>query len=549
MHAIEIQAGTDVLVIGSGVAGLRAALALAEKLEVRLVTKKQIVESNSNYAQGGIASVLDPADSYEAHVRDTLAAGAGLCHPDVVRRVVESGPELIADLVRQGVRFSPSDGGGYALGREGGHSARRIVHVGDFTGREVEHGLARRVRAHDRIRVEEHCFAVDLVKSETGRVVGALVLDRADGRLRMLPARTLVLASGGCGKVYRYTSNPDIATGDGMAMAYRAGATLANLEFVQFHPTSLFHPSARNFLISEAVRGEGAVLRNLSGEAFMPRYHALADLAPRDIVARAIDRETKERGESHVLLDTRIFEAEWFSTRFPNISGTCERVGLSPTRDGLPVVPAAHYACGGVVVDARGRSDLQGLHVVGEAACTGLHGANRLASNSLLEALHLARAASEDILSAELPEAPWRGALLPSELPELVVSPTALQHDWEVARKTMWDYVGIQRNRSHLEVARRRLSEIAASAEEWAQNHRPQAELHELRNLSLLGELIAKAALARRESRGLHAVAEYPQPDPRWLGDSCLRRDRPEVWLRPLRGGSKDETTADGEKA
>jgi L-aspartate oxidase len=535
MQAIESEFTADVLIIGSGVAGLRAALALGEHLDVHLVTKMQMVESNSNYAQGGIASVLDPEDSVESHVRDTLAAGAGLCHRDVVQQVVEAGPELIDDLVRQGIQFSEGDGGAYALGREGGHSARRIVHAGDFTGRELEHGLARRALHHPRIRVAEHSFAVDFLLSEGQRVVGASVLDRKSGRLQAYGARVVVLASGGCGKVYRYTSNPDIATGDGLAMAYRAGATLANLEFVQFHPTSLFHPKARNFLISEAVRGEGAVLRNLGGEAFMQKYHGLADLAPRDVVARAIDHETKERGETHVLLDTRDFDADWFTGRFPNISGTCARVGIVPTVEGIPVVPAAHYLCGGVSVDAIGSSDLEGLYVIGESACTGLHGANRLASNSLLEALYLARVASEDILEATLPSEPWHDALLPSPVAEKAMNPTALQHDWEVARKTMWDYVGIERNLPHLEVARRRLQEIAASAEEWAQTHRPQADLYELRNLARLGSLITQSALARPESRGLQSLAEHPGPDPRLRGDTCLRRDLEEPWLRPLR--------------
>jgi len=542
MHGHDIASRSDVLVIGSGVAGLRAALALADHLDVRLVTKKKVVESNSNYAQGGIASVLDPTDTVESHVRDTLVAGAGLCHADTVRRVVQAGPELIEDLVHHGIEFSHAESGAYSLGREGGHSARRIVHAGDFTGRQVEHGLAARAEAHPRIDLSEDCFAVDLLQDAGGRVGGALLLDRERGEPQHALARVVVLASGGCGKVYRYTSNPDIATGDGIAMAYRAGATLANLEFVQFHPTSLFHRLARNFLISEAVRGEGAVLRNLSGEAFMSRYHALADLAPRDVVARAIDKETKERGETHVLLDTREFDPDWFAERFPNISGTCERVGLNPTRDGIPVVPAAHYMCGGVLVDPHGRSDVEGLYVIGEAACTGLHGANRLASNSLLEALYLAHVASDDILGRELGAQHPAPLHTPRATTERIMNPTALQHDWEVARKTMWDYVGIQRNLPHLEVARRRLEEIAASAESWATSHRLQADLQELRNLSRLGELICRAALARRESRGLHCVAEYPLADDRLLADTCLRRDLAEPWMRPLRDEERAES-------
>lgn len=532
---IELERrSTDALVIGSGIAGLRCALALAEHLDVTIVTKKRISESNTNYAQGGIASVLDSGDSFEEHVADTLVAGAGLCRPDVVRWVVERGPAMIGDLVDQGIHFSRGSSGSYQLGREGGHRHRRIVHAGDFTGREVEAGLVARVRAHPRITLAADHIAVDLLQAESGRVVGARTLDRRRGRVLDFVARVVMLASGGSGKVYRYTSNPDIATGDGLAMAHRAGATLANLEFVQFHPTSLFHPKARNFLVSEAVRGEGAILRNLSGEAFMARYHELADLAPRDIVARCIDREMKERGDRHVWLDTTMFSEDFVRSRFPQISGKCREVGLDMTRAPLPVVPAAHYQCGGVLVDRHGRSDLAGLYVIGEAACTGLHGANRLASNSLLEALVLAHAASEHVLESWSAEP---GEQSPVPLRHEHGRPahvTALRHDWEVARKTMWDYVGIVRDTERLEIALERMGTYARDAEHVFERHCLEPDLVELRNVTRLGELIIRSALFRRESRGLHSVLEFPELDPGFEGDTLLRRDRESPWLLPL---------------
>ncbi len=528
--------GADALVVGSGIAGLRIALALAEHLDVLVVTKKRVSESNTNYAQGGIASVLDGTDRVEDHVHDTLVAGAGLCHREVVERIVEQGPAMIADLVEQGVHFTRSESGAYQLGREGGHSARRIVHAGDFTGREIETGLVARVRAHPRIRLAEDHLAVDLLVDEDGRVRGARVLDRRRGTWADVPARVTVLASGGSGKVYRYTSNPDIATGDGLIMAWRAGATLANLEFVQFHPTSLFHPEAKNFLISEAVRGEGALLRNLDGERFMPRYDERAELAPRDVVARSIDQEMKTRGETHVLLDTTVFDASFVARRFPNIAARCREFGFEMSVEPLPVVPAAHYQCGGVRVDLHGRSDLPGLYVIGEAACTGLHGANRLASNSLLEALVLAHGAAEAILEGWDPAAP-QAPLRPLPRPgERALNPTALKHDWEVARKTMWDYVGIVREEERLRVALERMGAMAEDAEGWWRQHRLDADLVELRNVTRLGELIIRAAAFRRESRGLHAMLDHPHPREEFRGDTLVQRDRPAPRLEPLPG-------------
>jgi L-aspartate oxidase len=527
----------DVLVVGSGIAGLRVALGLADRFTVLLVTKKRVAESNTNYAQGGIASVLARTDSFDAHVEDTLAAGGGICRPEVVRFVVERGPAMIEDLVAQGVRFSAGDSGGWALGREGGHSERRIVHAGDYTGREIENGLVARVRDNARIEVAEEHIATDLLQDSSGRVVGARVLDRTSRELLDVRAGAVILASGGSGKVYRYTSNPDIATGDGISMAWRAGATLANLEFVQFHPTSLFHPAARNFLISEAVRGEGAVLRNLRGEAFMARYHPQADLAARDVVARSIDREMKLHGDTHVLLDTTSFTREFARERFPNISGRCSALGIDMWERPLPVVPAAHYHCGGVLVDTAGRSDLDGLYVIGEAACTGLHGANRLASNSLLEALVLAHGAAMDLHEN------YRPAKGPVELRPVSGAGsedfdlTALRHDWEVARKTMWDYVGIVRQRERLSIALERLGAMAEDARAWCNRCRPSADLVELRNLTLLGELIVRSAIFRRESRGLHSMLEFPETNEAFLGDTLMSATRDEPWLGPLVAG------------
>ncbi len=530
-------AAPDVLIVGSGIAGLRFALAVAEHASVRMVTKKQDFESNTNYAQGGIASVLASDDSFELHVADTLTAGAGLCHEDVVRRVVRAGPSLIAELAEQGIRFSRSEEGRFVLGREGGHSRRRIVHAVDFTGRELETALLHLARAHPRIEMLEDHLAVQLLQADDGRVVGCVVLDRQRGVVQPCPARVTVLATGGSGKVYLYTSNPDIATGDGPAMAYRAGARLANLEFVQFHPTCLFHPAAKNFLISEAVRGEGAVLRNLGGEAFMERYHPQADLAPRDIVARAIDLEMKQRGEDHVLLDTTMIQAEHALQRFPNIALTCRRFGFDLTRSPLPVVPAAHYQCGGVVTNEHAESDLPGLFVIGEAACTGLHGANRLASNSLLEALYFAQAASRRVLE-QLAASAYPPAVPPRRAPAAAtgttrVLPTAVRHDWDVARRTMWDYVGIVRDTERLCIALERMEEMSKDAQEWVGRCEPDADLIELGNVTLLGTLVIRCALYRAETRGLHAMAGIPGQDPRFVGDTQIFRDGA-VRLAPL---------------
>jgi L-aspartate oxidase len=531
----SVPSTVDVLIIGSGLAGLRVALSVAESARVRLVTKARDHHSNTNRAQGGIAAVLGPDDRFELHVSDTLRAGAGLCHEDRVRAMVESAPRLIEGLLAVGMDFDRGDDGNYEMGREGGHSRRRVVHSGDFTGRAVEHAMLAAVRAHPSIQVLEDHFAIDLLKDEDGRVSGALVLDERRGEASVHRARFTVIATGGSGKVYRYTSNPDIATGDGVAMSWRAGATVGNLEFEQFHPTCLYHRDAKSFLISEAVRGEGAVLRTLDGEAFMPRYHELADLAPRDVVARAIDTEMKARGDDHVLLDATVIPTELAARRFPNIRARCLEYGIDLTRDMLPVVPAAHYACGGVVADVTGASDLEGLFVVGEAALTGIHGANRLASNSLLEALYFGEAAAKEI-ARRLGQGsyPVKSVVVP-DLGSGAREPTPLQHDWGTARKTMWNYVGIQRTVDRLKVAQRRMDDMAEEAERAVRNQRPSIDLLELRNVTLLGSLVVRCASFRHESRGLHALAEYPKPDDAaFLGDTCIRGPG-KAYLRPLK--------------
>lgn len=513
------------LVVGSGIAGLQFALLAADHGSVRIVTKKESQESNTNYAQGGIAAVLSPLDDFDLHLQDTLAAGDGLCNEGVVRAMVSAAPRLIERLVSYGVRFSrdgEAPGAPFALGREGGHSRRRILHAEDLTGRELEGCLVAACRDHPDMMLDENHLGLDLIRGEDlgyegaddRRVVGCWVLDRQT--LQRLPylADVVVLATGGCGKVYSYTSNPDIATGDGLAMAFRAGATLANLEFVQFHPTCLYHPEAKSFLISEAVRGEGAVLINGREERFMTRYHPLADLAPRDVVARSIDQEMKSSGDKCVYLDLRHLDREQISSRFPNLVNACSRFGIDMTGEPVPVVPAAHYMCGGVRVDAGGRSDLAGLYAVGEVACTGVHGANRLASNSLLEAVYFA----EMVAQAACAEAPYFTADHPPRPPRDAApaahvngpSVMVIEHDWDTVRRVMWDYVGIVRTRARLDIALNRLRDVRGTVEELYSTSLINADLVELRNIALIGELIVLCARSRRESRGLHYTIDYP---------------------------------------
>jgi L-aspartate oxidase len=532
----------DVLVLGSGIAGLMFALESAEAGTVLVVTKREAADSSTNWAQGGIAAVLDPADTFTDHERDTLRAGAGLCDRAVVREVVREGPERVRALEHLGVAFS-RDRHGFTLGREGGHSRRRIVHASDFTGRAIEQALLDRVRRHPRIRLLEDQLAVDLIlasrlrarnASRNGgdargeRCWGAYVMDVASGRIRPLTARVTVLATGGCGKVYLYTTNPDIATGDGIAMAYRAGATVENLEFVQFHPTCLYHPEAKSFLLSEALRGEGARLRTLDGERFMPRYHPQAELAPRDVVARAIDREMKRRGEPHVLLDITHVPAARVRARFPNIAAALARWGFDLAGQPIPVVPAAHYMCGGVRADLSGRTSIPGLLALGETACTGLHGANRLASNSLLEALVTSHHAARDVagsLSA-MPRAPvaepWRahGTRPPIET-------VVFDHNWDAVRRVMWDLVGIVRTDQRLGLAARRLTGLREEIEHDYVALRLSRDLIELRNIALVGSLIVASARRRRESRGLHFNLDHPRTVGALAHPTRLRRSLP----------------------
>ena len=539
---------TDFLIIGSGIAGLMVALKVADEGTVAIVTKKQAVDSNTNLAQGGIASVFDQEDSFDLHIQDTLDSGDGLCNPDVVRQVVTGGPGCIRELKKFGVSFnlgeaSPDDQAPdrFDLGREGGHSRNRIVHAHDMTGREVERVLLQRARNHPNIDFFEHHMAIDLITFSTrikrGMVTtnhedyccGAYVLDQKTHRVLTFGATITLLAAGGAGKVYLYTSNPDIATGDGIAMGYRAGATVANLEFVQFHPTCLFHPAAKNFLISEAVRGEGGRLIDAAGNPFMQRYDPKRDLACRDVVARAIDTELKKSGADSVFLDISHQSADFVKDRFPNLYEKCLSFGIDMTTGPIPVVPAAHYMCGGVATDMCGRTDIHRLYAIGETACTGLHGANRLASNSLLEALIYADAAArqslEDLASPD--KAPC-----PENLPEWDDVGTTdsdeqimVAHNWDEIRRLMWNYVGIVRSDKRLARAQRRIDTIQKEIEEYYWNFKVSPDLIELRNIATVAELIIKCADHRKESRGLHYNIGYPQKDARrWQKDTVIRR-------------------------
>ncbi len=527
---------TDLLVLGSGIGGLYLALRAAQDVKVTIVTKREDFESNTNYAQGGIAVVLSGTDSFQQHVGDTLVAGAGLCKPEVVREIVRRGPAALNELIELGVRFTREQGR-LELGREGGHSQRRIVHAGDLTGREIERALLHAVQTHPKITMFENHLAIDLLLEShvaktrgprrRGRdsVWGAYVLDRMNGRIRPFRARATVLATGGSGKVYLYTTNPDIATGDGVAMAWRAGAPVANLEFVQFHPTCLYHPRAKSFLITEAVRGEGAHLLTLDGKRFMPRYHPLAELAPRDIVARAIDAEMKRRGETHVLLDFAPIGKREILRRFPNIVKRTRALGHDPLKEPLPVVPAAHYQCGGVVADLAGRTPLDRLFAVGEVACTGLHGANRLASNSLLEAVVVAHQAAQACVArikqgGEGPKIPaWdaRGMRKPREA-------VGRSHNWDAVRRLMWDYVGIVRTDERLAKAARRLALIREEVEADYDRSVLDADLVEVRNLAQVAELVVACGRKRLESRGLHYNLDHLKRRADQRHDTVIRR-------------------------
>jgi L-aspartate oxidase len=514
---------SDVLILGSGAAGLSLALQLPPSTAIAVLSKTLLNAGATYYAQGGISAVLDAYDSIEAHVEDTLNAGAGLCHEAVVRRVAAQGRASIQWLVRQGVDFTrhtTADGrSDYHLTQEGGHSHRRVLHVADATGQAVQGVLQRRAREQSNIALFENHIAIDLVTGRklglsTDRCLGAYVLDKASGHVRTFRARFTVLATGGAGKAYLYTSNPDVATGDGIAMAWRAGCAVANMEFMQFHPTCLYHPSAKSFLITEAIRGEGGRLLLPDGTPFMHKFDPRAELAPRDIVARAIDHEMKRTGSDCVFLDISHRPREFIETHFPTITAMCRKHDIDPSTAPIPVVPAAHYTCGGVRTDEWGRTSIPGLYAIGEVASTGLHGANRMASNSLLECLVFARWASRDI-AHRLPAAPplaaipeWDESQVTDSDEEVVVS-----HNWEELRRFMWDYVGIVRTTKRLQRALNRVRLLSSEIAEYYGNFRVSNDLIELRNLVLVAELIIRSALGRKESRGLHYILDFPRPD------------------------------------
>ncbi len=526
---------TDFLVIGSGIGGLSTALKLAQNGTVAIITKKHQSESNTNYAQGGIASVFDQGDSYEEHIQDTLTAGAGLCHEDAVRLIVSQGPARVRELYELGVPFTRNDAGQFDLGREGGHHHNRIVHVKDHTGRDVETALLEAARSNPRIMIYEHHMAVELITEHqvfSARPApdlsincwGAYVLDINAQRVEPFIAKATILASGGCGQVYLHTTNPSIATGDGMAIAYRAGATIANMEFMQFHPTSLYHPEANSFLISEAVRGFGGRLIHKDGDSFMEKYHPMGALAPRDIVARAIDTELKKRGVPCVYLDVSYLEAEAVKARFPNIYENCLRYKIDITKEPIPVVPAAHYACGGVRTDLAGSTSISGLLACGEVTCTGVHGANRLASNSLLEAVVFAHEASQAAIRFAAARQP-----IPSSIPRWDETGTFNQEEWVLIshdrleiQNIMWDYVGIVRSNARLERALSRIRLIRQEIENYYKRTRITEGLLELRNLATVAQMIIQSAMMRRESRGLHYTTDYPNSDDAFRHDTLI---------------------------
>ncbi|MBS1904647.1 MAG: L-aspartate oxidase [Bacteroidetes bacterium] len=536
---------TDVLILGSGSAGVFFALQLAQrsKLRITIVTKKERSESNTNYAQGGIASVIDAHDSYESHVRDTLIAGAGLCDLTAVETLVREGPDRIRDLIDLGARFTTDKSGNLHLGKEGGHSANRIVHAKDLTGREVERSLLAAMSQHKNITLLEDHYAVELLtdhqrvgrKPRNGKATkcyGAYVLDERTGKVHIVRARQAVMvATGGCGQVYLHTTNPSIATGDGIAMAYRAGATIANMEFIQFHPTALYTGTEGNaFLISEAVRGAGGVLRNKQGERFMKRYDPTRlELAPRDIVARAIDAELKKHGDDYVLLDLSHLDGKHVRDEFPNIYAQCKTIGIDITKQPIPVVPAAHFSCGGILTDLNGHTSIARLYACGEVAVTGVHGANRLASNSLLASLVFAKRAADDLLE---------DLLAKSDVPDVKLEEwdesgtenaeewVVIQHDRREIQQLMWDYVGIVRSNYRLERAKRRLELIAKEIEQYYRKTRVTLPLLELRNIAITALLVVRSAKARKESRGLHFTTDYPQQNPKLATKNTLLQQR-----------------------
>ena len=526
---------SDFLVIGTGIAGLTYALKVADQGTVALVTKRDIDVTATQLAQGGIASVFSSEDSFADHARDTMVAGSYLSHPDIVDLVIRSGPKAIKDLIDWGVKFSRNDDRQYALTREGGHSFRRILHAKDSTGREIERALVEAAIKHPNISLYEHHIAIDLITTakfgldspSENRCLGAYALEKNTGTVVTFGARFTVLATGGAGKVYLYTCNPDIATGDGVAIGWRAGAHVANMEFMQFHPTTLYHPHAKSFLISEAVRGEGAILRRTDGHAFMTDYHPLKDLAPRDIVARAIDSEMKKHGDDCVFLDITHKSADYIIDHFPMIHETCLGYGIDMKREPIPVVPAAHYLCGGLQTDNMGETSISNLFAIGEVACTGLHGANRLASNSLLEGVVFADRAAELCLSrvkepqtlSLSPSIPtWDSGDATDSDEEVIVA-----HNWDEIRRCMWNYVGIVRSDKRLQRAMNRIKLVQGEINEYYWNFLLTSDLIELRNITTVARLIVQSALMRKESRGLHYTIDYPEKDDdKFLRDTII---------------------------
>lgn len=511
----------DFIVVGSGIAGLSFAIRASQFGRVAIVTKKAASKTNTSWAQGGISCVMDPEDSFDQHMADTIEAGAGLCSPNVVKTIVSEGPEAIRELIEWGVQFDEKDGTP-ALGREGGHGRRRVLHHKDTTGREIEEKLLVEAGQSDNIDLYEFHFAIDLLTTaklgfaSPPRCVGLYALDEESGEVITFRSDRVILCTGGSGRVYQYTTNPSVATGDGVAMAWRAGCEIANMEFIQFHPTCLYHHQVKSFLISEAMRGEGAELIEGDGNQFMKNYDPRGSLAPRDIVARAIDREIKKKGSPCVFLDITHKPASFVSDRFPNIHDTCQKLGIDITREPIPVVPAAHYQCGGVLTDVNGATSLPGLWAFGEVGCTGLHGGNRLASNSLLEGVVVSRLGLTDCLarfplekemdSVDLPE--WESGDV-TDVDELVV----IYHNWDEIRRLMWDYVSIVRTGKRLQRAATRLHNLQREVQEFYWNFRVTSELLELRNLVEVATLIVDSAARRKESRGAHFTLDFPERD------------------------------------
>lgn len=522
----------DAIIIGGGAAGLSLALHLAQNAKIAVITKGPLHEGATYYAQGGISAVLDAKDSIESHIEDTQRTGAGLCDPYVVRYTVEHGREAIQWLVECGVDFTtetaPDGSTHYHLTREAGHSHRRILHAADATGKEIQNTLVGQLKNHPNIDVLENHIVVDLITSKKlgqhdNHCVGCYVLDKEKQQVITLASRFTVLATGGAGKVYLYTSNPDVSTGDGIAMAWRAGCRVANMEFVQFHPTCLYHPKVKSFLITEAIRGEGGILRLPDGTRFMPNFHPDAELASRDIVARAIDHEMKRLGIDCVYLDISHQAADFIRSHFPNVYTKCLEFGIDITREPIPVVPAAHYTCGGIMTNMNGQTDINNLYAIGETAFTGLHGANRMASNSLLECLVFAKAAAEDIAerineSYQTPSLPeWDASRVTKSAEEIVIA-----HDWDELRRVMWDYVGIVRTDKRLHRAFERIQVLAREIDEYYTSHIVNNDSLELRNLVMVAELIVRSAIARKESRGLHYTLDYPEPNQEMIENTIL---------------------------